>query len=79
MRYTKVRVVGSDGRPLRNTRVGIEIHQFAAGGVVAETTDSEGLAQFQLNVDTFAEITIYVNGQVRVPRGSIKSEYLITA
>ncbi len=79
MRYVSVRVVGSDGRPVRDARVGIEVHQFLAGGVKTEYTDSEGLAEFQLDVDEGAEITIYVNGNQKMQRGSIRSEYKITA
>ena len=79
MRYVSVRVVDSSGRPQRDTRVGIEVHQFAAGGVKTEYTNSDGLAEFELDVDEGAEITVYVNGSEKVRRGSIRSEYKVSA
>lgn len=78
MRYVSVRVVDAGGRPARDARVSMDIHQFAAGGVKTEYTNSEGIAQFQLDVDEFAEITIYVNGNEKVRRGGIRGDYTVT-
>jgi len=79
MRYVSVRVVNSDGRPARDARVAIEVHAFLAGGVFApQYTNSEGLAEFQLDVDQSAEITIYVNGNEKVQRGNIRADYKVT-
>ena len=78
MRYVSVRVVDSGGRPKRDARVAIEVHQFLAGGVVGENTDSDGIAQFRLDVDEGAEITIMVDGNVKVQRGSIRADYTVT-
>lgn len=78
MKYVSVRVVDSGGRPLRDSRVGIEVHQFLAGGMKSEHTNSDGLCEFQLDVDKGAEITIYVDGNLKVSRGSIKSDYKVT-
>ncbi len=77
MRYVSIRVVDSGGRPKRDVRVALEIHQFLAGGVKAQNTDSNGLANFSLDVDDGAEVTVMVNGEVRLQRGAIKAEYLI--
>ena len=78
MRYVSVRVVDSGGRPKRDSRVAIEVHQFLAGGIVGKQTNSDGMAQFRLNVDEGAEITIMVDGNVRVQRGSIRADYSVT-
>ncbi|HET6382530.1 MAG TPA: hypothetical protein VFJ58_03990 [Armatimonadota bacterium] len=78
LRCISVRAVDSAGRPVRDTPITLEIHQFAAGGMKAEFTDSEGLAQFELDLDRFAEITIYANGNPKVRRGKIKTEYTVT-
>ena len=78
MRYVSVRVVDGGGRPKRDARVALEIHQFLAGGVKSENTDSDGLAQFSLDVDDGAETTVMVNGVVKLQRGPIKAQYLIT-
>ena len=78
MRYVSVRVVDSGGRPQRDVRVGIEVHQFLASGVKTEYTNSDGVAQFSLDVDDGAEITVYANGNEKVRRGSIRSEYTVT-
>ena len=79
MRYVSVRVVNSEGRPVHSARVAIEVHAFLAGGVLSpQYTNSEGLAEFQLDTDSGAEITIYVNGNEKIRRGSIRSEYKVT-
>ena len=78
MRYVSIRVVDSGGRTKRDVRVALEIHQFLASGIKAENTDSNGLAQFSLDVDDGAEVTVMVNGSVKLQRGPIKSEYFFT-
>lgn len=77
MRYVAVRVVNSSGSPVADARVGLEVHQFLAGGVKTEYTNRDGLAEFELDVDTFAEITVYVNGDEKVRRGSIQAKYTV--
>ena len=74
-----VRVVGSDGRPRSSERVSVYVYQFGASGMKeAVYTDSDGEADFDLDIDTHGEISIYVNGNEKVGRGSVKSEYRIT-
>jgi len=58
MKYVTVRVANSDGSPARDARVGIDVHQFAAGGTETGYTNGDGQANFQLNIDDSAEITI---------------------
>ena len=77
MRYGRVRVVNSSGSPQSNVRVAIEVHQFAAGGVKTEYTDSNGEAKFELDIDQFAEITVYAGGNEKVRRGSVRAEYTV--
>lgn len=78
MKYVTVRVVDSGGRPQANVKVSIYINQFAAQGMKEpQYTNSSGEAEFQLDIDTYGEITVYVNGQERVPRGSVRAEYKV--
>lgn len=58
MKYVSVRVTDTSGNASINARVGIEVHQFAAGGVETEYTNGDGIANFNLNVDDYAEITV---------------------
>ena len=77
-RSVQVRVRNSGGQPISSVRVGIEVHQFAAGGFMPnEHTDSSGEAVFNLDTDTSAEITIYVDGQPKTKRGYIEGQYTI--
>jgi hypothetical protein len=78
MRNVLVRVYDSGGRPVSNARIGIEVHQFLAGGVLPyKYTNSNGEAEFDMDIDQSAEITIYVNGTEKVRRGSIQGLYRI--
>ena len=78
MKYVTVIVTDSAGNPLPQVRVAIFICQFAASGMKeAEYTNSAGEADFRLDVDTNAEIEIYVDGNVAVPRGPIRGEYIV--
>ncbi|MCA1597188.1 MAG: hypothetical protein LC772_12310 [Chloroflexi bacterium] len=77
MRYITVRTA-KNGAPLGGARVAVYVHQFLAQGMKdAEYTNGQGEARIGLDVDTHAEISIYVDGSERVPRGSIESEYVI--
>ncbi len=79
MKYTTITVVDSGGRPQSNARVSLEIHQFAAGGMKGpEYTGSDGKADFALDIDDGAEITVYVNGKEEVRRDKVRSQYQIT-
>ena len=79
MRYVSVRVVNSSGQPSHGTRVALDVHQAFASGMKAEYTNSEGgLAEFTLDVDDGAEITVYAEGNEKVKRGSIRSSYTVT-
>ena len=74
MRYVTVRVVDSGGRPQSNIRVAIYVNQFAASGMKdPQYTNSDGETEFALDIDTFAEISVYVDGQERVKRGSVQA------
>lgn len=79
MKYTTILVVDSGGRPQSNARVSLEVHQFLAGGMKGpQQTGSDGKADFSLDIDDGAEITVYVNGNEKVRRGSVRSEYKVT-
>lgn len=79
MKYTTVRVVDSGGRPQSNAKVSIYVHQFMAGGMTEpQYTNANGEANFKLNIDDGAEIGIYVSGNEKISRGSVRSEYKVT-
>ncbi len=79
MRYVKVRVVNSDGRTVHYAKVVVWVYQTLASGAVEKYTDSEGLAQFEMDIDDCAEIEISVNGERRVQKGPVLSEFTLTA
>lgn len=79
MRYVTVRVVDSSGKPQHNACVGIYVSQFAASGMKEDSyTDSNGEAEFRLDIDTYAKIGIYVNGNEKVSNSEVRSEFKIT-
>lgn len=79
MQYVTVRVVDSSGSPRRDVRVALHVSQFAASGMEPESyTNSAGEAEFKLNVDSGATVTIYADGQEKVSNSSIRSEFRIT-
>ena len=78
MRYVTVRIADSGGRPQCCAKVSIYVHQFLAEGMKGpEYTNSDGSVEFALDIDQFAEISIYVNGNESVKRGSVRAEYKI--
>lgn len=79
MKYTTVRVVDSGGRPQSGAKVSIYIHQFAAEGMKGpQYTNPDGKADFSLDIDDSAQISVYVNGTEKSGRGSVQSEYTFT-
>lgn len=71
-------MAGRDGKPSHGARVSVQIHQFMAGGFTPDqNTDTEGIASFALDIDSGAEITVYVNGQPKTHRGSPHGQYQI--
>lgn len=77
MRNVLVRVFKSDGRPAQGERVSIWVSQFLASGVKEQQTNSDGEAEFNLDIDSGAEISISVNSSEKVSRGSVKGSYRI--
>ena len=77
MRNVLVRVFDSSGRPARGERVSIWVYQFLAGGVKEMQTNSDGEAEFNLDIDEGAEISVSVNSVERVKRGSVKGSYRV--
>ncbi len=79
MQYMTVRVVDGSGRPQHNAKVSVYISQTLASGMKdPEYTNSDGEAEFRLDVDTGAQITIYVNGNEKISNTSVKSEFKVT-
>jgi len=77
-RYVTVRVVGSDGRPVRDARVSLQIFQFMAGGFTKDQrTDSEGQTTIEVDADGGAECVVFVNGSEVARRGSIQGLYTV--
>ena len=77
MRNVLVKVVKGDGRPAERERVSIWVYQFAAGGVKEQQTNSNGEAEFNLDIDEGAEISVNVNSQEYFKRGSVRGSYRI--
>jgi hypothetical protein len=78
MRNVQVRVYNSEGRPQSQIKVVCFIYQFMASGQKEAWTNSDGVAEFNLDVDSGAEISLSVdNGRVQVPRGSIRGDYRV--
>lgn len=77
MKNVLVRVFDGNGKPTQNARVNIHVYQFLASGQREQYTDSNGEAEFDLNIDDGAEISIGVNSTERVRRGSVKGSYRI--
>ena len=78
MKYASVRVVDSGGRPRSGEKVSVYVYQFAAGGMIGpEYTNSDGLADFTLDIDEYAEIAIYVAGSERVRRDRVRASYTV--
>lgn len=76
-RYISVRVVDSSGKPVYYAKVTLWIYQFMASGSKEKYTDHEGLAEFDEDLDSGAEVSISVNGSEKVKRSSIKAEYKV--
>ena len=78
MKYVTVRVIDSSGRPQSDVRVSLFVYQTLASGMkTPQYTNSKGEANFDLDIDQFAEISVYVKGEERIPRGSVEAEYRI--
>ena len=77
MRNVLVRVYDSSGRPAQNARVNVHVYQFLASGQKEKYADNNGEAEFNLDIDDGAEISIGVNTVERVSRGSVKGSYRI--
>ena len=77
MRNVLVRVFKSDGRPAERERVSIWVYQFAASGGKEQYTNSNGEAEFNLDMDSGAEISVSVNSKEYFSRGSVKGSYRV--
>lgn len=77
-RYISVRVVDSGGRPVYYARVALYASQFLASGSLPDKqTNSEGVAEFETDLDASAQLSISVNGQERVRSCPIQAEYKV--
>lgn len=77
MRNVLVRVFKGDGTPAERERVSIWVYQFAAGGVKEQQTNSSGEAEFNLDIDEGAEISVNVNSKEYFSRSSVKGSYRV--
>ena len=72
-----VRVYNSSGSPAQGIKVDLWIYQFLASGGKEGYTDSDGEVEFDLDIDSGAEISISVDGSERVSRGAVRGSYRI--
>lgn len=78
MIYTMVRIVDSGGRPQSGIKVSIFVSQFLASGFRPEQyTNTDGEAEFSLDIDNGAELTIYANGQEKISKGPVRADYRV--
>lgn len=78
-RYISVRVVDAGGKPANYAKVVLYVSQTLASGPLPEKyTNSEGLAEFEADLDAFAQVSVSVNGQERVRSGPIQADYKVT-
>jgi hypothetical protein len=76
MRSVEVRVVDHAGRCRAGVPVTCFIYQTLANGQKSSSTNSQGCASFDLDVDEYAQIQISVNhGKHVSERGPIRAEY----
>ena len=79
MRNVTVHVKWGNGEHQSNARVALWIYQFVASGMTgAEYTNSNGEAYFRLDVDSGAEVSVYVERQERIIRRPIREDYYVT-
>jgi len=78
-RSVLVRVYDSNGRPAPGRRVTVWLFQFLASGSLPEKrTDQNGQAEFVFDADSGADLSIYVDGNAKVMRGQIRSDYRVS-
>ncbi|MEA2553286.1 MAG: hypothetical protein QOJ65_1462 [Fimbriimonadaceae bacterium] len=78
-RTVVVHILETDGSPKPAADVSLQLHAVVEGvALEPKTTDKDGVAQFSLDMEKYAELTIYVAGHERVSRGPIQDEYYIT-
>jgi hypothetical protein len=78
-RYVTVRVVNSSGSPVRDVRVNLYPYQFGVPTDHSKSIPTVTVwAEFELDLDQFAEISISVNGTEMSPRGSIRASFKLT-
>jgi hypothetical protein len=59
-------------------RVSLFIHQFMASGMAGPSyTNAQGDAYIDVNTDSGADAEVYVDGQLRIGRASIKDTYYV--
>ncbi len=80
-KYVTIRVVSDDtGNPMSGSLVGVWVHQALASGLKEEKyTNSSGEASFDLDVDSGAEITIYVDHSEKASRQPIRGQHTVYA
>ncbi len=78
-RYISVRVVDAGGKPTYYARVVLYVSQTLASGPLPEKyTNSNGLAEFETDLDASARISVSVNGHEQVRSGPIQADYKVT-
>ena len=77
--HVQVRVVNRAGAPLRNERVSIFTPPIAGhGGIPDQTTNDQGVADFDLEIADVTDVIVYVRGRERCSRGPLLDRYDIS-
>ena len=77
-RYISVRVVNGSGRPVPHERVALYVSQSVGAGMLPEKyTTTDGLAEFEPDIDEFAQLSVYVNGIEKVKTVPIQAKFTV--
>lgn len=72
-----VRVIASNGNAVQNERVWVHIYDLRASGSKDQCVDSDGKAEFTLDIESGAEISLSVRGTQFVSRAPARARYQI--
>ena len=76
MRFLNVRVVDEDDRPVSGARLVIVIYRDTFPNNLTDHTDNDGIAQFEFNSGTSADI--YINGILELLQVGLDDEVTVS-
>ncbi len=74
--HIQIRVVNRLGAPLTNERVSLFASPLTSTSAIPDqTTDAQGLANFDIDVQDQAELAVYVRGRERCRMAPLRDRY----